>query len=184
MAKLGFVLSVLYFSLASHGQAPPLPTVNLGYATYQGVSFQDNVSGDTNTQFLGIRYAAPPTGTLRFAAPQPPATTAGVQLADSQPNNCYSAGIGLATSSPYRATPLVSRETDETLEARAPPVASEDCLFLKYVILITLSIQLWLPSIQQNLTVDFSPVFSLLERWVVRLTSPSSSGFMGMYSMY
>ena len=34
------------------------PIVDLGYAQYQGVS--NSESG--NTEFLGIRYAAPPTG--------------------------------------------------------------------------------------------------------------------------
>lgn len=36
------------------------PIVNLGYAQYAGVI--DTTTG--NTEFLGMRYAAPPTGTL------------------------------------------------------------------------------------------------------------------------
>jgi hypothetical protein len=49
------------------------PVVDLGYASYQGV-----YNETTNIQsFQGIRYAAPPTGNLRWRAPQPPAATHG-----------------------------------------------------------------------------------------------------------
>ncbi|KAE9407596.1 alpha/beta-hydrolase [Gymnopus androsaceus JB14] len=76
--------------------------VDVGYAQYQGVF-------DTNTNvtnFWGIRYAAPPTGELRFRAPQPPANVDGVQSADTKPPECIQ---GFATD-------------------------SEDCLFLNYII--------------------------------------------------
>lgn len=51
------------------------PVVDLGYAKYQG----SNSSGIS--QWLGMRYAAIPTGTLRFAAPAPPPKLKGVQSA-------------------------------------------------------------------------------------------------------
>ncbi|KAE9407595.1 alpha/beta-hydrolase [Gymnopus androsaceus JB14] len=76
--------------------------VDVGYAQYQGVF-------DTNTNvtnFWGIRYAAPPTGELRFRAPQPPANVDGVQSADTKPPECIQ---GFTTD-------------------------SEDCLFLNVVI--------------------------------------------------
>lgn len=41
--------------------------VDLGYSEYQGHTYDGGVSA-----WLGIRYAAPPTGHLRFAAPQDP----------------------------------------------------------------------------------------------------------------
>ena len=44
------------------------PIVDLGYAQYQGTAFPGGIK-----QFLGMRYAAPPIGDLRFAAPQDPA---------------------------------------------------------------------------------------------------------------
>src|SRR5215831_19424739 len=37
------------------------------------------LAGDGVTRFLGIPYAASPTGPLRFAAPQPPAAWTGVR---------------------------------------------------------------------------------------------------------
>jgi hypothetical protein len=43
--------------------------VDLGYARYQGQKLKGGI-----TQTLGIRYAAPPVGNLRFAAPQDPVT--------------------------------------------------------------------------------------------------------------
>lgn len=41
--------------------------VNLTYAQYQGVSLQNGVD-----QFIGMRYASPPLGELRWRAPQDP----------------------------------------------------------------------------------------------------------------
>lgn len=43
------------------------PVVDLGYAQYQGTVFPGGIK-----QFLGMRYAAPPVGDLRFAAPRDP----------------------------------------------------------------------------------------------------------------
>ena len=43
------------------------PIVDLGYAKYQGTSSPAGIK-----QWLGMRYAAPPVGDLRFAAPQDP----------------------------------------------------------------------------------------------------------------
>ncbi|KAJ6496084.1 Alpha/Beta hydrolase protein [Mycena sanguinolenta] len=65
-----------------------------------------------------MRYAAPPTGDLRFRAPQPPPNETGVQPAVDQPNWCMQSGDGTATTNPLRN---IKREN---------PVAPEDCLFL------------------------------------------------------
>ncbi|KAF9557097.1 alpha/beta-hydrolase [Agrocybe pediades] len=98
------------------------PVVNLGYAQYQGVVVQDKVTNATHTQFLGIRYAAPPTGALRFKAPISPATTPGVQQANSNPSFCMQAGDGVAPTTPFRVGQVQSRQ-----QSAGP---SEDCLFL------------------------------------------------------
>ncbi|KAJ7302881.1 Alpha/Beta hydrolase protein [Mycena albidolilacea] len=65
-------------------RAQVTPIVDLGYAQYQGAVNTDN----NITHFFGIRFAAPPTGDLRFRAPQPPANISGVQLATTQPISC------------------------------------------------------------------------------------------------
>ncbi|KAK7941069.1 acetylcholinesterase [Apiospora aurea] len=51
--------------------------VNLGYAQYQGSQLSNGVN-----QFLGMRFAAPPTGVLRWKAPEEPAVHSGDQPAD------------------------------------------------------------------------------------------------------
>ncbi|KAJ7307855.1 Alpha/Beta hydrolase protein [Mycena albidolilacea] len=89
------------------------PIVDLGYAQYQGtVNTANNV-----THFLGIRYAAPPSGDLRFRAPQPPANMSGVQQATIQPNECFQGSTGRSPTNPLkgRATQVIE---------------TEDCLFL------------------------------------------------------
>jgi carboxylesterase type B len=50
------------------------PTVDLGYAKYRGQALSDGV-----TQWLGMRYAAPPTGSLRFQPPRDPSHEKDVQ---------------------------------------------------------------------------------------------------------
>ncbi|EIW83635.1 alpha beta-hydrolase [Coniophora puteana RWD-64-598 SS2] len=105
---------------AVHGQSPG-PIVNLGYAQYQGVN-NDTTGG---ASWLGVRYAAPPIGQLRFAAPQAPANVNGTQQAASQPDICrqvYSSGTG--PTSPYLNVTGVSKRDSTT------PPESEDCLFL------------------------------------------------------
>ena len=52
------------------------PVVDLGYSKYQGNTGKDGV-----IQWLGIRYAAPPIGDLRFAPPKDPLEHGGIQKA-------------------------------------------------------------------------------------------------------
>ncbi|KAJ7069667.1 Alpha/Beta hydrolase protein [Mycena amicta] len=100
----------LFFTLLSCISAKPV--VDLGYASYQGV-----VDESTNiTSFLGIRYAAPPTGMRRWKVPAAPEIVSGVQLADTNPPPCYQGTLG--------ASPVNS------LSARDGASPSEDCLFL------------------------------------------------------
>lgn len=70
-----FVSVLLALQLAPVLAVPP--TVSLGYSSYQGTPYANGVS-----EWLGMRYAAPPTGALRFAAPQDPNAAAGVTVAN------------------------------------------------------------------------------------------------------
>jgi len=176
--NLSFLLTVLASS--SHVLSlptAPVGTVDLGYATYQGVPFVDTISGTNNTQFLGIRYAAPPTGSLRFAAPQEPATTTSVQVAANQPNRCYMGAMGLASQTPYRqVNSTASRRSLDSivqLESRDDlPPFDEDCLFLKYVEFRTV--------VSDQCTDTFRiQAFTFQETLVIKKNCMLSSGFMG-----
>ncbi|KAL8914378.1 MAG: hypothetical protein Q9171_001008 [Xanthocarpia ochracea] len=105
-----FVLALaLVLGLGIHHVAkstPVLPTVDLGYAQYQGSS-SSGVS-----RWLGIRYAAIPTGKRRFAAPAPPHIQKGVQSAVEHGNRCLN----------VRASTTIDP---------AAPGQSEDCLFIE-----------------------------------------------------
>ncbi|KUI74433.1 Cholinesterase [Cytospora mali] len=78
-------------------------TVALNYSTYIGTG----QAATGVTQWLGIRYAAPPLGDLRFMPPQDPPVVSTPQLADQHGKYC------LATN-----------------DAPNDTATSEDCLFL------------------------------------------------------
>ncbi|KAF2198193.1 alpha/beta-hydrolase [Delitschia confertaspora ATCC 74209] len=88
------------------------PTVDLGYSVYQGS--YDNVS--KINVFKGIRYAAPPLGSLRFQAPQaPPTNRTTIIQATSDPPVCPQTGVGADTPAEY---------------GFGSALGNEDCLFL------------------------------------------------------
>lgn len=76
VASTSFVLSLPHHLARKE---KPVPIVDLGYATYQGVRLKE--AGVD--QFLGMRYAASPLGHLRFRGPQDPIPKSGVQDASS-----------------------------------------------------------------------------------------------------
>ncbi|KAK7542929.1 Alpha/Beta hydrolase protein [Phyllosticta citricarpa] len=98
--RSGCLVAALALSLSVvHGVDPQVP---LNYTTYEGTPYSNGI-----TAWLGIRFAAPPTGNLRFAAPLDPPVTGGVQAANQHGPYC------IATA----ASPSVT-------------TTSEDCLFL------------------------------------------------------
>ncbi|KAJ6585087.1 alpha beta-hydrolase [Mycena capillaripes] len=107
-----FLHAALVFLTCIHAvdSAAP-PAVDLDYAQYQGM-----VDTELNiTAFRGIRYAAPPTGNLRWQAPAPPSKVDGLQLAVDEPLQCYQGTFGASPTNPFTA-----RDVEQ----------SEDCLFL------------------------------------------------------
>lgn len=88
------------------------PIVALDYATYQGYF---NTTSGLNT-FRGIRFAAPPTGNLRWRAPQSPAKTSGVIQANEFAPMCPQTFPSLGFPIPVQVMP-----------------GNEDCLFLNVV---------------------------------------------------
>ena len=74
-----------------------LPTVNLGYTKHKAVkSFNEDLY-----KFQNIRYAAPPTGDLRFRAPRPPLRAPADEVEDgSGRKECLQATIKWAENFP------------------------------------------------------------------------------------
>ncbi|KAH7906562.1 Alpha/Beta hydrolase protein [Hygrophoropsis aurantiaca] len=121
LSYLSSGLGILASPTSAAAGTPSAPIVDLGYAEYQGA-----VDPSTNiTSFLSIRYASPPTGDLRFAAPQPPPNATGVQQATEMPSMCYQTGGGLMETAPVSIYGFNKRDTTTTT-----PAQSEDCLFL------------------------------------------------------
>lgn len=86
------------------------PTVDLGYATYQG--YHDDTYG--LNVWKSIRYAAPPVGNLRWQAPQPPTGNGSLVSAVDQPPLCpQTGGYGLPVEFGFTSA-----------------LGDEDCLFL------------------------------------------------------
>jgi hypothetical protein len=78
-----FNLIVIALALQSKTNSPVATTVDLGYARYQGQNLENGIK-----QWLGIRFAAPPLGDLRFRAPADPISVPGVQYASQvRPEN-------------------------------------------------------------------------------------------------
>ncbi|GAD92661.1 triacylglycerol lipase [Paecilomyces variotii No. 5] len=95
------LLSACYCLLSSFAAAQDT-LVDLGYAKYHGQAFSNGIS-----RWLGIRYAAPPVGDLRFAAPQDPVAS------------------GKTVNATQHGPVCISTSTYPT-----PSDMSEDCLFL------------------------------------------------------
>ncbi|KAF9894211.1 hypothetical protein FE257_007713 [Aspergillus nanangensis] len=81
-----YTLSVVlfFFFAITHAQNA---VVDLGYARYRGQRNSNGVS-----EWLGIRYAAPPVGNLRFSAPREPRKMDGVQYASRHGALCIPTG--------------------------------------------------------------------------------------------
>lgn len=77
LLRQGAVLIGLATELATATPTPSSPpVVDLGYSKYEGTTLNSGVN-----QYLGLRYAAAPLGSLRFRAPTKPVATSGIQAA-------------------------------------------------------------------------------------------------------
>ncbi|KAH6909222.1 Alpha/Beta hydrolase protein [Coprinopsis sp. MPI-PUGE-AT-0042] len=156
-------ISTLSLALGACCQSA-FPEVNLGYGRYQGIIN----AGSGNLEFLGIRYANPPTGDFRWRAPQPPRIELRPHLADNQPEKCYQTFPGSAPTNPFSvggaSQPV---QGNKTLEARQSGVGeSEDCLFLN----------VYTPSAQLQPDMKL-PVVVWIHGGAYLLGSASGSGF-------
>lgn len=94
------------------GLSAPLHCDSLRIRTEQGELHGKTINGAKVRAFLGIPYAAPPVGNLRWRAPQPPPTWKGVREATKFGAHCVQ----------------ITLLNDDTIFQDSGP--SEDCLFL------------------------------------------------------
>ena len=87
-------LSLLYIAAVytcvltmDNAEPPTGPVVDLNAGSVRGLSYQI-AFGYRLDRFLGIPYAAPPIGELRFPAPQPTTPWEGVRDATRFANKC------------------------------------------------------------------------------------------------
>lgn len=113
-----------------------LPTVDLGYEVYQASSF-NQTGGFYN--FSNIRYAAPPLGNLRFAAPQSPAVNRTHIQTGAVGRICPQISPGWESIATEYLTDLLygatfnASQTPRINASNIPPIdprTTEDCLFL------------------------------------------------------
>lgn len=76
--------------------------VDLGYTEYEGVQLAAGVN-----QYLGLRYAAPPLGDLRFRAPADPPRNGTIQDAFEVRKLLFSVRIGQSTDKDITARSIM-----------------------------------------------------------------------------
>ena len=87
------MLPLLFLALLARSAALPVQEnrvtepVDLGYAKYRG-----HINGADVKEFLGMRYAAPPLGSLRFRAPADPIATSIIEEASTFGPTCFGPG--------------------------------------------------------------------------------------------
>ncbi|KAI9042436.1 uncharacterized protein KD926_005514 [Aspergillus affinis] len=89
---LFYLTLILQAFLAGGFPGASRPLVDLGYSTYEGLRLNAGVD-----QYLGMRYAAPPLGNLRFRAPQAPPRTDSIQTAFKHGPICVGLGENVTT---------------------------------------------------------------------------------------
>ncbi|KAF2008195.1 acetylcholinesterase precursor [Amniculicola lignicola CBS 123094] len=134
------LLGAAAFFGAVYAADSSLPTVDLGYEIYRAANF-NSTGGFYN--FSNIRYAAPPIGNLRFAAPASPAKNRTAINTGSTGRICPQAQPYWGSEAVTFLTELILGTPSNVTEAYTPPGAtsnspvpamdprtSEDCLFL------------------------------------------------------
>lgn len=84
---MAFYFTLVFFLLTNVAFAVE-SLVKLDYTSYNGTALSNGIS-----QWLGVRFAAPPLGDLRFAAPQDPVQNSTVQQAKVVGKNRHTSNI-------------------------------------------------------------------------------------------
>ena len=124
-------------------KAGHLPIVDLGYELHQAAYF-NSTGGFYN--FSNIRYAAPPLGNLRFAAPQPPETDRSSIQTGSVGRICPQADPAwlliaekyipeyLAGQTVFNESSFANLTSSSSGSVSIDPRTTEDCLFLDVIV--------------------------------------------------
>ncbi|KAF8808598.1 carotenoid ester lipase precursor [Phlegmacium glaucopus] len=128
MITVSLLLLLAFFSLnLTTNASPPSSANNEPIVKLKYGSFQGNSTGNLD-KFLGIPFAAPPVGNLRFAPPQPPVAFSGIRQVTTFGPACFQHALNFSVFDPLNFPSLV-----EVFAASIPSVASEDCLFINVV---------------------------------------------------
>uniref|UniRef100_A0A7M4ED91 Carboxylic ester hydrolase n=1 Tax=Crocodylus porosus TaxID=8502 RepID=A0A7M4ED91_CROPO len=127
----------LYFLACYTGQEGARPEVFVSQGRLQGTQARVKGTDRLVNVFLGIPFAKPPVGSLRFAPPEPPEPWTDVRDATSYPPFC-----------PQDLT-FLRRIQQTWKEKHAPLITSEDCLFLNiytpaFFILFSPEVMVWI----------------------------------------
>ncbi|KAI6026036.1 Alpha/Beta hydrolase protein [Pisolithus marmoratus] len=122
------VLSIIP-AIATHVAKRDSPLVALDYGSFRGFS-----SAFSTESFLGVPFAQPPVGNLRFNKPVPPPSFTGVKNATWYGNACPQMSL-LAPGVPLPNNPDLSGVTTYLgeLQPQGIVAASEDCLYTNVV---------------------------------------------------
>nr|XP_009490788.1 PREDICTED: fatty acyl-CoA hydrolase precursor, medium chain-like isoform X2 [Pelecanus crispus] len=117
---LSLLLTIGGTALVATGQKAEQPEVVTKYGKVQGYQFKVDAAERSVNVFLGLPFAKPPVGPLRFSEPQPPEPWKGVRDATSYPPMCLQDKVqGQAFSDT-----ITNRKEKVLLQV------SEDCLYL------------------------------------------------------
>ncbi|KAI9742336.1 MAG: hypothetical protein M1818_003869 [Claussenomyces sp. TS43310] len=113
---------------------PGAATVNLGYTLHSATAGTAS-NGMQYLNFSNVRYAAAPTGTLRFAPPSSPLRTSGVEDGQKAVICSQAEPEWLDVDTEFlEGLPLTGGPTPNYTVPPVDPRASEDCLFLDVLV--------------------------------------------------
>ncbi|XP_005052807.1 PREDICTED: fatty acyl-CoA hydrolase precursor, medium chain-like isoform X1 [Ficedula albicollis] len=119
-ARDAVLLAGILFVGATALVAAEQPEAETKYGRVRGYQFKVDAAERTVNVFLGLPFAKPPVGSLRFSEPQPPEPWQGVRDATSYPPMCLQ-----DKAQGQRFSDMITNRKDRVLLE-----VSEDCLYL------------------------------------------------------
>ncbi|XP_009700352.1 PREDICTED: fatty acyl-CoA hydrolase precursor, medium chain isoform X2 [Cariama cristata] len=117
---LSWLLAVGVTALVATGQKAEQPEVVTKYGRVRGYQFKVDAAERSVHVFLGLPFAKPPVGPLRFSEPQPPEPWKGVRDATSYPPMCLQ----------DKVQGQIFSDAITNRKEKVPLQMSEDCLYL------------------------------------------------------